>query len=996
MKPIVRAWTEVRMRTPILLLGACTAVLQTLAVREAMASTGGNEAVVAALFGIWMVLTAGGAAIGRSSRATPRAVAIALVVYASCVPATLLAARASAKLLLPGAIPSVGKSSLIAGLLLAPSCLLAGWLYARLASGTHATSESAGVQSARAYLLDTLGSGLAGAWLALWVLDRALPFQVAGLAVAGALLGAAALLRRPGSIALGLAALASFIVLWRAPLDTMTYRWQTPGQSVIEARSSSRGALLVAHSHGQTQVLLEREPLLTLPDEHNAEWMTHVPLSLHPQPREVLVVGVAPAGSPALMQLHGVQHVDETVGDERIAQVISKLDAEAQGIRVRVLGDDERAWVRSTTERYDAVLVQSMPPTSVSGARLFSVEFYRELHRCLRPGGIVIVKAPAHASYAGIEQRRMHSGIASTLRATFAHVVVLPGPNTLYAASDAPLPAPEAVGSVIGQRLAQRAIRPGFVTSALLSDVMAKQRMADAERWASLTMPASTDAHPIVHRLALDAALAHLGDGGSWTLRVLALTIAMLALVWFSPRTRPVSFSVASTGFAGLALQLVLMLIYQTAVAALYRDVALVTAAFMAASCAGTWWGSRLGATRRALVVSDVAQAAIAGMMAAGAAAVIACNGTCARIAVVAGACAVGAASGVQIALASRSPEMSSRGPGGTVYAIDLMGAAFAALITYTLVVPSLGIAGTALCVAGVKALSAGALLAPARKLREAPSKVPGPAIALVVAVSLGVIDSTEHVFYALTVSRGYALAVLVVLLAMLGLAFQPRWLRERLVGLERRWAVITRTVALSPSRLVELSVLLPLGALPLARCYFKIPYLFCHTCPRPCAFGIMRPYLIPAALIVNLDDRRFCEKACPLGLAQRACERTRTRSLPSLGKAALVARLVTLGAVAVLYPMIASDRQSGIEGSGTFSWLFLNTYGISAWVLAASGALLIASFFVRRPFCDGACPIGATSDLVGRLEKRWLTKREQLEDEAEAERKSASCSRRV
>jgi spermidine synthase len=960
-------------------------MLQTLAVREGMASTGGNEVVVAMLFGTWMVLTAAGAAWGRRGRARRPRVAAALVLYAVVLPATILAARAGAVLLAPGELPSVAASTLACAVVLGPACLLAGWIYAQLASGAHEPIEvDLGTRSARAYLLDTLGSGLAGLLLALWLLDRALAFQLAGVAAAGSLLAAAALLGSWGARALALSGALLAVVMWRAPLDKLTYRWHAPGQRVESAHSSSRGALVVASAAGQVQLLLEREPVLTVPDVQNAEWLTHVPLALHPAPKQVLVLGVAPAGALGLMRQHGAEQVDEVVGEARIAELVRTLDGETQTPGVQVRADDERGWLRGTAQRYDVAIVAAMPPTSVSGARLFSLEFYRELRGCLKPGGLVVVRAPAHASYAGLEQRRMHSAVASTLRVSFSHLEVVPGQDTLYVASDGPLPPADSMAALIERRLADRSIRAVHVHSGMLADVLSQQRTADARKWASLSMPVSTDVHPIVYRLALDAALAHLGEGGNWVLRVLALVIAGLALVWFNPRSRPVSFSLATTGFAGLALQLLLMIVYQTAVAALYRDVALVTAAFMAASCVGTWWGSTLAPGRRAMVLADLGQLAIAVMLALGAAHAIAVSGIVARLAVVLAGCLIGGASGVQIALASRCRELSPGAPGGTVYAIDLMGAAFAALVVYTLLVPALGIAGAALCVAGLKAVSAGALLVAARQPQKMSVAAPGPAIALVVVVALGLIDSTEQTLYTLTVSRAYGGAVLALLLGMLAMAFQPPWLRAALVRGARRWGAFSRNIALSPSRALELLVLLPLAALPLARCYFKLPYLFCHVCPRPCAFGILRPYLVPAALLANLDDRRFCEKACPLGQAQRACARARPRHLPSLGAFGWGARLTALGLTALLYPLILHDRQTGLEGSGTFAWLFVNSYTASAWVLGAFGVLLAASFFVQRPFCDGACPIGAASELLARAEKKWLVRRPQRDAEDE------------
>ena len=52
----------------------------------------------------------------------------------------------------------------------------------------------------------------------------------------------------------------------------------------------------------------------------------------------------------------------------------------------------------------------------------------------------------------------------------------------------------------------------------------------------------------------------------------------------------------------------------------------------------------------------------------------------------------------------------------------------------------------------------------------------------------------------------------------------------------------------------------------PIFRCYFKIPYLFCHVCPRQCAFGYLRPYLVPAALLMNIEKRFWCFHCCPIG----------------------------------------------------------------------------------------------------------------------------------
>lgn len=53
---------------------------------------------------------------------------------------------------------------------------------------------------------------------------------------------------------------------------------------------------------------------------------------------------------------------------------------------------DGAAFVRETAARFDIILVDSADPVG-PGAALFNESFYRNLHRCLRPGGIAVTQS---------------------------------------------------------------------------------------------------------------------------------------------------------------------------------------------------------------------------------------------------------------------------------------------------------------------------------------------------------------------------------------------------------------------------------------------------------------------------------------------------------------------------------------------------------------------------------------------------------------------------
>jgi pyruvate formate lyase activating enzyme len=241
---------------------------------------------------------------------------------------------------------------------------------------------------------------------------------------------------------------------------------------------------------------------------------------------------------------------------------------------------------------------------------------------------------------------------------------------------------------------------------------------------------------------------------------------------------------------------------------------------------------------------------------------------------------------------------------------------------------------------------------------------------AFVVSIAAMVLDETEAGLYAATFARGYQLACVALLIVTTLAAFEPTWLAAGLGRAARRLSAWRARLGERPWRLVSFALLVPLAASPLGRCYFRVPFLLCHVCPRQCAFGVMRPYLVPAALIANLRGRRFCEAVCPLGMVGRSLERTRARRAARVAKL-WIPRALVLVLTAVAYLWAWSDRGEGVRGGPFYQALYRNVYAPSLGVLLVAALVLLLSIFVRRPFCDGLCPIGASSDLLDALARR-------------------------
>jgi spermidine synthase len=126
------------------------------------------------------------------------------------------------------------------------------------------------------------------------------------------------------------------------------------------------------------------------------ELIAHVPMMAHPAPKRVLIVGGGDGGTLREVLRHpGVEHADMCeIDGEVIAQskrflptIACKLDDPRATVHVA----DAIEFVKDKTAQYDVVIVDSSDPVG-PGEGLFTTEFYTDVKRALKPGGVVCVQ----------------------------------------------------------------------------------------------------------------------------------------------------------------------------------------------------------------------------------------------------------------------------------------------------------------------------------------------------------------------------------------------------------------------------------------------------------------------------------------------------------------------------------------------------------------------------------------------------------------------------
>lgn len=139
------------------------------------------------------------------------------------------------------------------------------------------------------------------------------------------------------------------------------------------------------------------------------EMMAHVPLFAHPDARQVLIVGGGDGGTAREVLRH--KQIERCVLVEIDAMVVEAcrefIPVTAQAFdhpKMELKIDDGVAYMRDTTDQFDVIMIDSTDPNGAAEP-LFGSEFYSNVAKRLKPGGIVVAQGESVFYEQGTQQR---------------------------------------------------------------------------------------------------------------------------------------------------------------------------------------------------------------------------------------------------------------------------------------------------------------------------------------------------------------------------------------------------------------------------------------------------------------------------------------------------------------------------------------------------------------------------------------------------------------
>ncbi|MCX6553027.1 MAG: fused MFS/spermidine synthase, partial [Acidobacteria bacterium] len=168
--------------------------------------------------------------------------------------------------------------------------------------------------------------------------------------------------------------------------------------------------------------------------------LAHLPLLLHPDPRQVLVIGLGSGVTAASALVHPIARLDVVEISPEVVQASQYFKAQNRGAlrdpRTHLILGDGRSHLLLSRRQYDVIVSEPSNPWMAGVAALFTREFFAAARERLAPGGVICQWAHTY----DISEHDLRS-IVATFRSVFPQgtMWLLGEGDVLLVASNSPL-----------------------------------------------------------------------------------------------------------------------------------------------------------------------------------------------------------------------------------------------------------------------------------------------------------------------------------------------------------------------------------------------------------------------------------------------------------------------------------------------------------------------------------------------------------------------------
>lgn len=197
---------------------------------------------------------------------------------------------------------------------------------------------------------------------------------------------------------------------------------------VVNEQTEFQKIIVTKNNQNDVRLYLNRAIQFSSKDEHRYhELLVHVPLSIHPNPKRVLILGGGEnLASREVLKHATVEQIDVVDIDSSIfvlaktnADLVQINDSAAFNQRVKLINEDAFIFLNYNTQPYDVIIADLPDPSNDAIARLYSKQFFMLAKRSLKQDGVFVTQS-GEVYYSNTA----FSCIKNTVSSVFDHVKI--------------------------------------------------------------------------------------------------------------------------------------------------------------------------------------------------------------------------------------------------------------------------------------------------------------------------------------------------------------------------------------------------------------------------------------------------------------------------------------------------------------------------------------------------------------------------------------------
>jgi spermidine synthase len=559
----------------LIIIGFVSSSIQLLLIREMMNIAGGYELIAGTFLGSWLIGSAAGSAMARSS-AFNNIRKINLIFSIGPIVTLFLLIICERLFLNPGESPSYLLSVFITLITLFPFCFVSGFAFIKLIGYSQ---NSAGYSPGKSFSIETTGSVIAGVSVSIMTAGLLNTYQLLLLIIIMNLTYVIVSFFIAGTkwkiFTSGIMAILVVLTLLIHP-DIFFRQQLLHSIRVTDSRDTPYGNITKGDYGGEKSIYYNQRLQSYSNDATEREENIHYAMLQHNNPENVLVISGDIKSNLKEILKYNVKKVVYVERDPALISTELKTGDSLSKI-LTIINDDAFRYIRRTRETFDVVILLLPPPSTLLLNRFYTTEFFREVKKNIGINGVFICSPGSGENYYNKESVILYSSVFNSLQQVFKNVKPIVGNKLYFVSSDA------LISSSVCALTVQRGIKNIYVNSDYLSDDILSKKSSEVVGLIDRQVKQNTFGFPV-------ASFHYQSYNLSKNLSEKIPSIIILGLIFvfplFSVRRKNLIMMTSAAALSGF--EIITLLVLQTAIGNMYLLTGMIIASLMAGLALGS------------------------------------------------------------------------------------------------------------------------------------------------------------------------------------------------------------------------------------------------------------------------------------------------------------------------------------------------------------------------------------------------------------------------